>query len=184
MVIFALDNAQYINVLYKRIEWLWGDDMGKTPEYTKNAIRNYQAGKDRVNLLLDYGTKERIKKIWGRYQHNCLYQKINRKRFERFRGGCLWTGSETGSETGIRTDAGTDTGAGAGTDVATGAGTSAGTDRNVSEATGRSAVVYAIVFDVGYLCEDFDWKQTRKRGMHDDENKRKNLPDHWNGRGR
>ena len=36
--------------------------MGKTPEYTKNAIRNYQAGKDRVNLLLDYGTKERIKK--------------------------------------------------------------------------------------------------------------------------
>ena len=39
--------------------------MGKTPEYTKNAIRNYQAGKDRVNLLLDYGTKERIKKRYG-----------------------------------------------------------------------------------------------------------------------
>ena len=38
----------------------------------------------------------------------------------------------------------------------TGAGTSAVTDRNASEATGRSAVVYAIVFDVGYLCEDFD----------------------------
>lgn len=39
--------------------------MGKTPEYTKNAIRNYQAGKDRVNLLLDYGTKDRIKKRYG-----------------------------------------------------------------------------------------------------------------------
>lgn len=39
--------------------------MGKTPEYTKNAIKAYQAGKDRVNLLLDYGTKERIKERYG-----------------------------------------------------------------------------------------------------------------------
>lgn len=39
--------------------------MGKTPEYTKNAIKNYQAGKDRVNLLLDLGTKDRIKAAYG-----------------------------------------------------------------------------------------------------------------------
>lgn len=39
--------------------------MGKTPEYTKNAIKAYQAGKDRVNLLLDYGTKDRIKERYG-----------------------------------------------------------------------------------------------------------------------
>lgn len=39
--------------------------MGKTPEYTKNAIKTYQAGKDRVNLLLDRGTKDRIKEKYG-----------------------------------------------------------------------------------------------------------------------
>lgn len=39
--------------------------MGKTPEYTKNAIKAYQAGKDRVNLLLERGTKERIKDRYG-----------------------------------------------------------------------------------------------------------------------
>jgi len=39
--------------------------MGKTPEYTKNAIKTYQAGKDRVNLLLDLGTKDRIKSVYG-----------------------------------------------------------------------------------------------------------------------
>lgn len=39
--------------------------MGKTPEYTKNAIKAYQSKKDRVNLLLDYGTKDRIKERYG-----------------------------------------------------------------------------------------------------------------------
>lgn len=39
--------------------------MGKTPEYTKRAVATYQATKDRVNLLLDAGTKDKIKERYG-----------------------------------------------------------------------------------------------------------------------
>lgn len=39
--------------------------MGKTPEYTRTAIAKYQAGKDRFNLLMDAGTKDRIKALYG-----------------------------------------------------------------------------------------------------------------------
>jgi hypothetical protein len=35
--------------------------MGKTPEYTRNAIRAYQEKKDIVNVAFPKGTKERIK---------------------------------------------------------------------------------------------------------------------------
>ena len=39
--------------------------MSKTPDYTKTAIAKYQAGKDRLNLLMDAGTKDRIKALYG-----------------------------------------------------------------------------------------------------------------------
>lgn len=39
--------------------------MGKTPEYTKKAIAAYQSKKDRFNLLLDAGTKDKIKGKYG-----------------------------------------------------------------------------------------------------------------------
>lgn len=35
--------------------------MGKTPEYTKKAVAEYQKKYDRVNILLPKGTKEAIK---------------------------------------------------------------------------------------------------------------------------
>ena len=38
---------------------------GKTPEYTKRAVKRYQDSKDRIYLLLDSGTKERIKQKYG-----------------------------------------------------------------------------------------------------------------------
>ena len=37
--------------------------MGKTPEYTKKAINNYNAKFDRIAVNLPKGTKERIKEL-------------------------------------------------------------------------------------------------------------------------
>lgn len=39
--------------------------MTKTPDYIKSAVANYQKTKERVNILLDKGTKERIKNKYG-----------------------------------------------------------------------------------------------------------------------
>lgn len=39
--------------------------MSKTPDYTKRAIASYQSKKDRVNLLLAPGTKDKIKQKYG-----------------------------------------------------------------------------------------------------------------------
>ena len=39
--------------------------MGKTPEYTKNAINKYNAKFDRIAVNLPKGTKERIKELTG-----------------------------------------------------------------------------------------------------------------------
>lgn len=39
--------------------------MTTTPDYTKKAVAKYMNSKDRVNLLLPAGTKERIEKISG-----------------------------------------------------------------------------------------------------------------------
>jgi hypothetical protein len=39
--------------------------MGKTPEYTKKAINNYNAKFDRIAVNLPKGTKERIKGLTG-----------------------------------------------------------------------------------------------------------------------
>ena len=39
--------------------------MGKTPEYTKKAINNYNAKFDRIAVNLPKGTKERIKELTG-----------------------------------------------------------------------------------------------------------------------
>lgn len=50
----------------------------KTPDYTKRAIAKYQQNKDRVNLLLDAGTKERIKQKYGDISiNNYIKQLIN-----------------------------------------------------------------------------------------------------------
>lgn len=40
--------------------------MGKTPEYTKNAINNYNAKFDRIAVNLPKGTKEKIKELTGK----------------------------------------------------------------------------------------------------------------------
>lgn len=40
--------------------------MGKTPEYTKKAIQNYNNKFDRVAVNLPKGTKERIKELTGK----------------------------------------------------------------------------------------------------------------------
>ena len=40
--------------------------MGRTPEYTKNAINKYNAKFDRVAVNLPKGTKERIKELTGK----------------------------------------------------------------------------------------------------------------------
>ena len=40
--------------------------MAKTPEYTKNAINNYNAKFDRIAVNLPKGTKERIKELTGK----------------------------------------------------------------------------------------------------------------------
>lgn len=37
----------------------------KTADYTRRANNNYRAKKDNVNILLDKGTKERIKNKYG-----------------------------------------------------------------------------------------------------------------------
>lgn len=37
-----------------------------TPEYVKRACTEYQRKKDRVNLLLNPGTKDAIKAVYGR----------------------------------------------------------------------------------------------------------------------
>lgn len=39
--------------------------MGKTPEYTKNAINKYNSKFDRIAVNLPKGTKERIKELTG-----------------------------------------------------------------------------------------------------------------------
>lgn len=39
--------------------------MSKTPDYTKKAIANYQKTKERIGILFDKGTKERIYNIYG-----------------------------------------------------------------------------------------------------------------------
>lgn len=39
--------------------------MSKTPDYTKKAITNYQKTKDRLTILLDKGTKDKIKEKYG-----------------------------------------------------------------------------------------------------------------------
>ena len=39
--------------------------MGVTPEYTKRAIKNYNAKFDRIAVNLPIGTKERIKEMTG-----------------------------------------------------------------------------------------------------------------------
>lgn len=36
-----------------------------TPDYTKRAIQKYQASKERIVLLMEQGTKERIKQATG-----------------------------------------------------------------------------------------------------------------------
>lgn len=40
--------------------------MGKTPEYTKNAINKYNSKFDRIAVNLPIGTKERIKNLTGK----------------------------------------------------------------------------------------------------------------------
>lgn len=40
--------------------------MGKTPEYTKNAINKYNAKFDRIAVNLPKGTKEKIKELTGK----------------------------------------------------------------------------------------------------------------------
>lgn len=40
--------------------------MGKTPEYTKNAINKYNSKFDRIAVNLPIGTKDRIKELTGK----------------------------------------------------------------------------------------------------------------------
>ena len=40
--------------------------MGKTPEYTKNAINKYNSKFDRIAVNLPIGTKDKIKEITGK----------------------------------------------------------------------------------------------------------------------
>lgn len=40
--------------------------MGKTPEYTKKAINNYNSKFDRIAVNLPIGTKDRIKELTGK----------------------------------------------------------------------------------------------------------------------
>lgn len=40
--------------------------MGKTPEYTKNAINKYNSKFDRIAVNLPIGTKEKIKELTGK----------------------------------------------------------------------------------------------------------------------
>lgn len=41
------------------------DKQSKVPEYTKRAIKKYKESKERLYLLLETGTKDRIKKKYG-----------------------------------------------------------------------------------------------------------------------
>lgn len=40
--------------------------MGKTPEYTKKAINNYNSKFDRIAVNLPIGTKDKIKELTGK----------------------------------------------------------------------------------------------------------------------
>lgn len=47
------------------------------PEYTKNAVRRYQESKERLSLLLDKGTKDRIKDKYGNdYSVNAYVKRL------------------------------------------------------------------------------------------------------------
>lgn len=38
---------------------------GKTPEYTRKAIKTYQSKHDNINISMEKGTKDRIREKYG-----------------------------------------------------------------------------------------------------------------------